>query len=206
MKQIWEQAILFYNLPLTVLLVLVFCFWLFSLLGAIDLDFLDFDFDTDTDGADGGAFGFLLRCVNAQDVPVMIILSLLTLFMWAIAVASNSAFNPDHNGWLAVAMLLGNFFTSVCLVKAVTQPLRPLMRALKNDKEHQEPLVGMSGVVKSRVLDHNFGQVEVARDKGAPALLNAVLPEGRDALVRGDQILVIDFDKERDKFLVHPEA
>lgn len=221
MKELWEQAILFYNLPLTVLLVLVFVFWILSVIGTVDLDTFDIDLDADLETGDGaidleadgasqgsseGVFGFMLRFVNAQDVPVMIIFSLLILFMWAISLASNYLFNPTESGWLASGMLVGNFILSAVLIKAVTQPLRPLMRAIKNDQEHQEPLVGMSGTVKSRVLDSKFGQVEVPRDKGAPALLNAVLPEGREALVRGDKILVIDFDRDRDKFLVHPAS
>lgn len=189
-------------------------FWLLSVLGTVDLDTFDIDLDADLDadadgagnGATDGALGFMLRFVNAQDVPVMIIVSLLILFMWAIAIATNYIFNPTENGWLASGMLVGNFLLSAFFVKIVTQPLRPLMRAIKNDQEHQEPLVGMSGIVKSRVLDDNFGQIEVPRDKGAPALLNAVLPAGREPLVRGDKVLVIDFDKQQDKFLVHSAA
>ena len=211
MKELWEQAILFYNLPLTVLLGFVVLFWLLSLLGTVDLDTIDIDLDVDADadGVDGavnGFFGFLLRFVNAQDVPVMIIMSLLTLFMWATGVLGNYYLNPAHNGWIALGFLFVNFILSVLLVKFTTQPLRPFMRAIKNDQEHQEPLVGLSGVVKSRVLDSNFGQVEVPRDKGAPALLNAILPEGRESLVRGDRILVIDFDQDKDKYLVGPAA
>lgn len=215
MKELWEQAILYYNLPLTILLGFVVFFWLLSLLGTVDLDTLDVDLDTevnadvdvDLDGSDGATDGFLgalLRFVNAQDVPVMVILSLLTLLMWGLAIVGNFYLNPHESGLLALGFLFINFILSTLLVKAITEPLRPFMRAIKNDQEHQEPLVGLSGVVKSRVLDSGFGQVEVPRDKGAPALLNAILPEGREALVRGDRILVIDFDQERDKYLVHP--
>lgn len=214
MKELWEQAILFYNLPLTILLGLVFVFWLLSVLGTVDLDGFDFDIDTDLDadadgvgsGASEGVFGFMMRFVNAQDVPVMMVLSLLTLFMWVFSIGSNYLFNANQNGWIALGLSMISLIVSAVMVKLVTQPLRPFLRSLKNDQEHQEPLVGLGGIVKSRVLDSNFGQVEVPRDKGAPALLNAVLPEGRGALVRGDKILVIDFDKEKDKFLVHPAA
>lgn len=214
MKELWEQAILFYNLPLTILLGFVVLFWLLSLLGTVDLDTIDIDLDADvnadldvdvngSDGAADGFFGSLLRFVNAQDVPVMVILSLLTLLMWGIGITGNYYLNPGESGLLALGFLFINFILSTLLVKVITEPLRPFMRAIKNDQEHQEPLVGLSGVVKSRVLDSGFGQVEVPRDKGAPALLNAILPEGRAALVRGDKVLVIDFDKEQDKYVVH---
>ncbi len=215
MKELWEQAIIYYNLPLTILLGFVVVFWLLSLLGTVDLDTLDIDLNTEvnadadvdvngSDGAADGFFGSLLRFVNAQDVPVMVILSLLTLLMWGIGILGNFYLNPGESGLLALGFLFINFIISVLLVKAITEPLRPFMRAIKNDQEHQEPLVGLSGTVKSRSLDSDFGQVEVPRDKGAPALLNAILPEGRETLQRGDRILVIDFDKERDKYLVHP--
>ena len=206
-KELWEQALIGYNLPLTVLFGLVVVFWLLTLLGAVDLDALDIDLDVETDGADGvgeGIFAVLLRFVNAHDIPVTIVLSLLSVFMWAGAILTNYYFNPEQNSLLAMAFLLVNLIISTLVVKFVTEPLRPFMRAIKDDGELQEPLVGMSGVVKSRVMDSSFGQVEVPRDKGAPALLNAILPEGQEPLVRGDQILVIDFDDQLDKYLVHP--
>ncbi|WP_200392310.1 hypothetical protein [Roseibacillus ishigakijimensis] len=192
---------------MTGLLFVVGLYWVLSAAGAVDLDSFDFDLDADTEGdsasAGGDGFlGFLLRFVNAQDVPLMIVLSLLILFMWALSIFANASLNPGESGLVAVGLLLPNFILSALLVKGVTQPLRPFLRSLKYDDEHQEPLIGLSGTVKSRVLDADFGQVEVPRGQGAPALLNAILPEGRDSLVRGDRILVYDYDPERDKYLV----
>lgn len=208
MKEIWEQALLSYNLPLTVLLGLVMLFWMVSLLGAFDLDSFDADVEIDADGGDveggEGVLGFLLRAVNAQDVPVMMVLSLLSLFMWLVAIVSNYYLNPGESGLIAFGLLAGNFIFSVILVKFVTQPLRPVFRSIKNDKEHQEPLVGSSGTVKSRVLDEGFGQCEVHRPKGSPALLNCRMAEGEDPLVHGDGILVIGYDESSQKYIIKP--
>lgn len=187
--------------------VVVF-FWLLSLIGTVDFDSFDVDLDIETD-VDGnvdtdslGAFGSVLKFVNAQDVPVMIILSLLSLFMWLISITSNFYLNPSHGELLAFLLLIGNFVISVLLVKYITLPLRPMLKALKNDKEHQEPLVGSTGAVKSRVLDDSFGQCEVIRPKGAPALLNCRLSSDKEPLVRGAEILVIDFDPKDQKYIV----
>lgn len=210
MKELFEQSLIFYNLPLTGLLGLVAVFWLLSLLGTVDLDAFDFDFESDVD-ADGegagesageGFFAYFMRLVNAQDVPVTLIFSLLILFMWSISILSNYYLNPADSGWLAMGFLLANFVVSVLLVKAVTQPLRPMMRAIKNDQEHQEPLIGLAGIVKSGTIDQTFGQVEIPRTNGAPALLNAILPESHQALTRGAQILVIGYDEALQKHLV----
>jgi hypothetical protein len=203
-KEIWEQALLSYNLPLTVLLGLTLLFWVVSLLGVGDLDpEMDADVDVDVGGdlPSVGAFGFLLRVVNAHDIPLMLVLSLLSLFMWSLAIISNFYFNQDQSAGRAVLFFAGNFFVSVLLVKVVTQPMRSFFRSLKNDQEHQEPLIGASGTVKSRVLDEEFGQCEVVRPKGAPALLNCRLAEGEDALGRGSKILIIDYDETARRFI-----
>jgi len=208
-KELWEQALLSYNLPFTVLMGLVAIYWLLSVLGTVDLDTLDVDMDVSADAdmdvdvsSGGNVVGFALRFVNAQDVPLMIVLSLLALFMWLISIASNFYLNPGQSGFMASGLFLGNFILSALMVKTITQPLRPFLKALKNDQEHQEPLVGMAGVVKSRVLDADFGQVEVARHNGAPALLNCRLATGDEALVRGDEVLVIDHDDSKDRYIV----
>ena len=206
MKELWEQAILSYNLPLTILLGLVGVFWLLSLVGASDVDSFDVDFDTDVDvDADvdgGGVFEGIMKFVNAQDVPVTFIITLLTVFMWAISIASNFYLNSGESELLALGLLAANFILSVILVKVVTHPLRPMFHALKSDDEHHEPLIGSSGFVKSRVLDESFGQCEISRPNGAPALLNCRLASKEKPLVRGDQVLVIDFDSSDQKYII----
>jgi hypothetical protein len=208
-KEIWEEALVGHNLPLTVLLGLVLLFWIVSLFGVGDFDSdleLDLDADGDVGSGSEGALGFVLRIVNAQDIPLMLVVSLLTLFMWAIAIASNYYFNPDHRAGLALLFLVGNFFVSVLVVKVITQPLRPFFRSLKHDRDHQEPLIGSTGQVKSRTIDETFGQCEVVRSKGAPALLNCRLAEGEKPLQRGDGILVIGYDDATKKFIIKPNS
>lgn len=202
-KEIWEQAIRAHNMPLTVLLGVVFLFWVVSLLtgGDIDAD-MDVDVDVDTGVDTHGLTSGILRLVNAQDVPLTLVISVLTLFMWGISIVSNYYLNPNENGWVAFGLFLLNFIISVLLVKAVTQPLRPFFRALKNDQEHKEPLIGSAGHVKSRVLDGHFGQCEIVRPKGAPALLNCRLAEGEEAMVRDEEILVIGYDDKTQKYIV----
>jgi len=202
-KEIWEQALLGYNLPLTILLGLSILFWIFSLLGVGDVD-ADVDVDAGEVQGGDGVFGFILRVVNAHDVPVMMVLSLLTLFMWMISIVSNFYLNSGQSIWIALALFVGNFVISVILVKVVTQPLLPLFQSIKNDKEHQEPIIGSTGVVKSRTLDGKFGQCEIIRPKGAPALLNCRMAEGESPLKRGDEILVIGQDESDQKFVIKP--
>lgn len=210
MKEIWEQALLAHNLPLTILLGFVCIFWLLAVLGTVDMESLDFDFDTDVDGdldtdATPGSAGFLagmMKLVNATDVPVMMVLSLLTLFMWVISILSNSAFNPDHSGYIAAGLIVGNFIVSCIFVKAITQPLIPFFKAFKKGENDDEPVIGRVGIVKSRVIDGKYGQVEVPRENGAPAIVNSRMADGHEPLVRGTEVLLFDKDDDKKLFIV----
>ncbi|NWK55954.1 DUF1449 family protein [Verrucomicrobiaceae bacterium N1E253] len=216
MKEIWEQAILSYNLPLTVALGLVIVFWILAVIGTIDFESLDFDFDFDADvdadlDADldtdvtpgsGGFMMTILKFVNATDVPVMMVLSFLTLFMWTFAIISNAAFNPNHSWLIASGLIVGNFFLSCLMVKITTQPFRPFFNAFKKGENDDEPVIGRVGTVKSRVIDTKYGQVEIPRDNGAPAIVNCRMADDHESMVRGDQVLVFSKDKEKNLFLV----
>lgn len=205
-----------YNLPLTITLGIVFIYWILALLGTIDFEALDFDFDVEPDAeidADldtdigSGSSNFLvstLKFVNATDVPLMMVLSFLTLFMWTISILSNSALNPNHSWMIATGLLLINFFVSCLLVKWITLPLLPFFKAFKKGENDDEPVIGRVGKVKSRSIDSQYGQVEVPRELGAPAIVNCRMADGHSPLVRGDQVLVFDKDKDQQLFIVRP--
>ncbi len=218
MKELWEQAILPYNLPLTILLVLVVCFWLLSLLGAVGADSLDVDLDADLDvdvdaDLDGGHanFGdipaFFLRAVNATYIPVTIVLSVLVLTMWMGSILLNFYFNPGRSGLLAAAFVVAAFVIGVLATKAVTQPLVPLMRKLKN-AEDAAPVIGNLGVVRSITLDSRFGQVEVQRPDGAPAILSARLGPDAEPVLRGTTVAIVSQDEGTGLYLARalPDA
>jgi hypothetical protein len=152
-KEIWEQAILPQNLPLTILLGLVIVFWLFTLIGAVSADALDVDLDADGQAHDaGGVFAVFLRLVNAGFVPVTVVLSILILAMWMISMTCNYYFNPAGALILSIGFFLAALIVGLIVTKAVTQPLVPLMRKLKA-AEDAAPVIGEIGTVKSIQLD-----------------------------------------------------
>jgi hypothetical protein len=204
-KDLWEQAILPYNLPLTILLGAVVLFWLITLLGVLSVDAFDLDLpEGDGDLHHAGELpGALLRFVNAGNVPVTVVLSVLVLAMWLVSVLVNYHFNPGGSMWLAGGFLILALVSGVVVTKIVTQPLVPLMRRLKQ-AEDAKPVVGELGRVRSIELTDRYGQVEVIREDGAPALLNARLAEGSPPLPRDAEVAVISFDPDAGVYLVAP--
>lgn len=198
MKELWEQAILPYNLPLTILLGMMVLYWLRALAGfGDDLDDLDGDGEPDAHGGDS-----LLRFVNAGAVPLTIILSILLLALWMGSIALNYYFNPGHGMGRALALDAGALVVAVIATKVLTQPLVPLMRRLKR-AENAAPVIGETGVVRSIEIDSKFGQVLVDRPDGGPALLNAKLAPGSEPVPRGTTVSVEAID-EAGIYLVRP--
>lgn len=202
MNELWEQAILPYNLPITILLGLVVLFWILTLLGAVGMDSLDVDFDADADvdGDFGDISAAMLRVVNAGLIPLTVVLSILILGMWTFSVVLNYYFNPEHRGLVAFGFFFAAFVLGVIATKLITQPLVPFMRRLK-EAENAAPVIGEVGTVRSIQIDSEYGQVEVERPDGAPALLNARLGIDAEPVPRGTQVAIISMDEKTGIYL-----
>jgi len=209
-KEIWELSTSPWIMPITLLLGFCMLYWLLNIIGFLDLDFLDFDFDgdgdidLDTDHA-GSNFadsilGQALRFMNASEVPLMVVLTVLFLTMWASSVAATSLFNPDLNNLISGVVCVGSFVVSVIAAKLITHPLRPLFKALRRGENDEEPVFGREATVVSLTLDERGGQVEVPREQGAPALLSARLSTG-GPVHRGDSVILFAYDDKTTTYL-----
>lgn len=205
MTTILELATSAAVLPFTLLLIPIALYWALCLVGMLDFEFLDVDFNGDSEGggeAQGG-HNFLgdsvhtaLKAVNATDVPVMIVLSILVIMLWCSTMLGNLWFNQGGESGLAVAIAFGALISAVLLTRLVTTPLKPIFRALKGGGTANRPVEGRIGKVRSRVLDTKGGQIEV-EDATTPLLLSACLSEESESLVRGDEVIIYRYDAEK---------
>ena len=204
MIEIWEQATLPHNLPLTVLVGLFTSYWIICLLGIVGVDTFDVDLDTDidldTDASHHSPLTSVLRFVNAADVPLMAILSFLATFMWIICLLGNYYLNPNHLDWLILTIFAVSFITSVILVKIFTTPLVPIFKKMK-ELEKAEPAVGGVAVVVSKEVDGKYGQCEQQRTAGAPAILNCMTTQD-EPIARGTEVAVVSYDKDKGIYTV----
>jgi hypothetical protein len=206
MSDLLEQALLPFNLPLTIALGVVVLFWLVVLLGFIGIDTFDMDLTPEVLEADTFSLPeFIGKLTNAADIPVTIILSLYTFFLWTASVLGNYYFNPMHSNLVGLAVLGGGLFVALALTKAITQPLVPIMRRMKNS-EKAPPVIGQSGTVTSLEVDGKFGQVSVEREGGAPALLICKTSDGALPIPRGTEVLIIAHDDATSRYIVRAIA
>jgi hypothetical protein len=201
-KELWQQAVLPCNLPITILLGLVVLFWIFQLAGGQGLDSADADPGAgDSPAAIGGASSSIMRVINAGAVPLTIVLSVLVLALWIASVLLNFYLNPQQVRLRSVVLFFAAFVLALAATKLITLPLVPLMRRLKAS-EDTAPVLGETGIVRSIELDSSFGQVEVQRADGAPAILNSRLAPDAAPVPRGTPVVVLSMDEASGVYLV----
>lgn len=209
------EAFRLVNLPFTVLLGLIVCYWLLVSLGALDFDAIDLP-DAEVGGGDvglepgggpmnvqgglvSGAFRSVLQFLNFGDVPAMIVVSIMALAVWTFSMLSNHYFN--EGSWLVAAgLLVPNVIVAGLITKAATTPLKKLFNAMNREYEEHKPVVGRTCTIITTEVTENFGQAQV-ETSGAPLIIN-VRTYGEAAFAKGESALIIREDKENNIYTV----
>ena len=214
--QLFEAAISNLNLPYTILLGLVLLYWLTVFLGVFDIEMFDFDVDVDADfdidadvdmdvdadadiDAHGSGFslGKLLHFFNIGDVPFMIILSFMALFMWAGSIALNH-YLGNTSLLLALVFFIPLFIVSLFITKFCSAPFVKIFAAF--DTQADRSVIGASCTIKVSVSGNSLGQAEVDTDD-FHQLINVKSSDGQ-RLAKGTQALVIDYNEEGNFYVV----
>lgn len=226
MGEVFSEALAYYNLPLTVLLVLVLLYWIMVIVGVLGMESFDIDAGGDADldldaggdahvevdahgdvhgGVDGGLGLTVLKFLNFGQVPAMVVISVLVLAMWFLSMVGNFVLNGSGSLLIAGGVFVGSLFVGALLAKLFTAPLKPVFRALNRNYDTHEPIIGRTCVVKSLEVTSTHGQAEIERE-GATVLINVRIAEGRDALARGDRALVVGHEPEKDIFIIKEDS
>ncbi|MEM7165777.1 MAG: hypothetical protein AAF581_09950 [Planctomycetota bacterium] len=218
--ELLTNCMLLVNLPYTILLVLALVYWTTVILGVLDFNSADADLHVDGDvhgaleggahadgdGADGHTGGDdivsgLLKLAGIGEVPIMIVISIASLVMWASSVMTNYHFNSDGALWVGAVILVPNLILGFGFARLITLPLRPLFRVVEDDEGSQhEMLIGKPCVIRSEAANLEYGQAEV-RTEGAPNLVN-VRTRQETPLARGEEAVIVDYDAAKNVYVV----
>lgn len=180
MFELFQAAISPHQILLTLLLGLVVCYWLLVILGALDFetDLPDADIDVDSDGhhahhgmSTGGVWITAGRLFGFSQVPIVVWLSFLVLFMWFLSLVLNEKWNASRSTLQAFMLVLPNLLGSLVITKLVTIPVARLFKAMADSDTEAEVVIGRTGVVCSMEADETYGQLEITAN-GAPLLIN----------------------------------
>jgi hypothetical protein len=233
MSLLFDASLEFPNVVFTIALGIVLVYWLFVLLGALDVDLFghgdvgghdigvgghdvgdvgghdvgghdaggggdghDAGHDGDADGDSGGIWHGL----GLGDVPLTISVSMLALTSWVISMLGTHYVLDD--GALRYAMLPIALVLALPISAVLVRPLRPIfkMREGKSNKDYE----GAICTITTGSVDDKFGQATI--EDGGTVLVIAVRCDKPGALKRGDKALVIEFDPERQAYVVEPST
>lgn len=192
----------------TVLLIICALYWLVAVFGLVDLEILDIDMDGDIDAADSleaqnGIAGLLFK-LGLNGVPLTIVLTIIAIVGWMLcyyAVFFGGRFVPDF--WplellFELVIFVAVSIFAVMLTAQIIKPIRALFKRL--DADETKHILGQVVVVRSAVVNKQRGEA-LMEDGGAGLLLN-IRATGDDEFVKGDEVVVIEQNKEKNLFRV----
>jgi hypothetical protein len=231
MSEVVALALSFPAVVYTVLLGVVLVYWLFVVVGAIDLgdgsdgaldhlggakgalqghvdlgghaDVGDVG-DGDGDPDEGSTIALLANALHLKSVPVTTILSLIVTFSWLTCTVGMQFISRSlpHAGASLWAWLV--FAASPLIALPLTSiAARPLKRVFtQRPATQRRDLIGKTCVVRTGTVTSSFGEA-LLEDGGAGLVVRVRID--RDVPVsRGDHVLIVDWDSEHESFLVEP--
>jgi hypothetical protein len=158
----------------------------------------------DGDGHEGGALAALINALQLRSVPVTVILSLIITFSWlvcTIAMQLVSRAMPASSqallGWL---VLVGSPILALPLTSLSARPLAKVF--VHRPATSHTDLIGKTCVVRTGTVTKSFG--EASLEDGGAGLVLRVRVDRELPVKRGDQMLIVEWDRERESFLVEP--
>lgn len=215
MNELIEASLHFPTVIFTIGLGIALVYWLFVLLGALDIDLLG---GSDASGvakglgdvvagAKGGAEGIKLEHsggvwsgLGLGKVPVTITVSLILLVGWSGTLLLSHYVVGD--GWVRPMLLPLMLIVAVLVTAVLVRPLGPVF-AIKEGKSNRD-YVGHTCTISTGHVDDGFGQATL--EDGATVLQIPVRCDAAGKFARGDKALIIDFDDKRQAYVVEPST
>jgi hypothetical protein len=160
--------------------------------------------DVDDGGEGQGALAAVMSALHLRSAPATVIFSLIITFAWLVSVVTMQVVTRTAPGLvgpaLAIAVLLGSFALALPLTSIAARPLAkvfaPKHAPVKSD------FIGRTCTVRTGSVNHKFGEATL-QDGGAGLVLRIRVEDGKQ-LGRGEQALIVDYDAERETYLVEP--
>ena len=217
MTEFLNAILAFPTVLFTIPLGVVVVYWLFVILGALDINLLgdadldghghasghldaqghadghghDGHHDGDADGHEGGLAG-LIQTLGLGGVPVTLMLSLLILTAWVFCLSGTEWLGRDAPDWQRNLAALLSLAGAVPVTGFLIRPLRRLFRTI-SAPQHRD-LLGKLCTITTLRVDERYGQAEV--EDGGAGLIVQVRSTDPGRLSRGDRAVIFDYKNE----------
>ena len=208
------------NAVMTIIMGVIFLYWLVVFFMGVGLDDLDLGFDFDVDTADAdidgeidasdtntekspGFFINFLNFINVGKVPFMLIFSTLKFFIWIGTLITTHFINVASWGAFSLLILIPLAILAVFCTKFATNPLVKFFKEIGYKGEDRIEFLGRSGKMLSSIKENKIGTAEIVVDKN-PIVLNVKSKDGSE-IKYGDYIVVVDESDDKKIYFVEKE-
>jgi len=166
--------------------------------------------DAAADGAaDAGTSGhgfawYLVHALALQKAPATVVLTLLSFWCWLGALLGMHYLAPLF-GALPVGLTKTAIFAAASVLGVVltNRTVQPMGRIFETKEAgRRQDILGSVCVVRTGRVDGRFGQAEL--DDGGAGLLIEIRADKGSGIGRGDRVLIIDYDPNREEYWVEP--
>lgn len=214
MNELVDASLQFPTVVFTISLGIILVYWAFVLLGALDIDLLGSDADVDMhadfhghvhsdhagDGdLDADADGGMWHGLGLSDVPLTISISVIVLVAWCGSLLT-SYYVIGPVTWERALVLVGALVLALPIAAVLVRPLAPIFK-IKEGKSNTD-YIGHTCTITTGRVDDSFGQATL-EDGGTVHAITVRCDRG-GKLARGDRALIIDFDRNRQAYVVEP--
>jgi hypothetical protein len=217
MTELLQASTRFPTVVFTIALGIALVYWLFVLLGALDLDLLggghhDLDLggghevggggdaggDADAGDVDGGG---VWHSLGLGAVPITISVSMIVLVCWCASLLSTTYIAGDSS-WIRIILFPLVIIVAFPVASLLVRPLAPVFKI--REGKFNADYVGSLCTITTNSVDAGFGFANI--EDGHSLVQIAVRCDKPGKLARGDKALIIEFDPERRTFVVEPSA
>lgn len=192
----------------TGLVMFVTLYWIVSLLGMADMDTIDIG-DASGEGADLTSSGFvsgLLLKFGLYGVPLIIILSLISLFGWLLSYLYTRFLHQYLDSGIlyyvfGTGALIFVLVVSMWLTGIVISPIRK--NIAKIPKRNAASNIGKIAVVRTLSVTNKHGEAELS-DGGAGLILKIRSDIDDNLLKQGDRVMLVEYLKDANTYRVAP--
>jgi len=200
MLELLQTAITGVNIIPTVILGIIVLYWITVIIGAIDIDLLDFDLDLPEGEVITNPFYGILAFINVGDLPFMLVFSIFGLSFWTISMIIG-VLPIVSEGFINAVLIVPNIIVSLFVTKAVTHPLKGIFKGLMKDTSSDVKIEGKLCVLLSDLTYGRLGQAEIER-LGSSILINVKVEDEDETLLKGDKAIVVKKNVDKGYYII----
>ena len=208
MNEVWQILISYPTGLYTVLIGVLLIFWLFAIIGALDIDIISLDSDIDIDvdiDAELEMPGFLglMHTLGLTGVPFTIVLTVIIFLAWVMTYVISVTLLTYIPGLIlnilaGTVTIIATFMFALPITAKIVAPLRKL--AVDNKAKSNKDYLGSECKVTSLTVDDGFGQGKIKTT--GTSLIVRIRTDVPNEIKKGDIVRPIRYDEAGNFYLV----